>query len=86
HHPGLPPGPRPPAPGAARHDPAPGARHLGLGDDTPIKSCLLAGGSVFVGSVPWHARTPFAARDVAAEGDPRLSRVWKADDLLAAWP
>ncbi len=41
---------------------------------------------MFVGSVPWHARTPFAARDVATEGDLRLSRVWTADDLLAAWP
>jgi len=41
---------------------------------------------VFVGSVRWHARTLFAARDVATEGDLRLSRVWTADDLLAAWP
>lgn len=41
---------------------------------------------MFVGNVAWHARTPFAARDVAPEGDLRLSRVWTADDLLAAWP
>ncbi|MGW9416493.1 hypothetical protein ACWGRS_02410 [Cellulosimicrobium funkei] len=62
------------------------ARDLGLGDDTPIKSRFFEGGSVFVGSVRWHARTLFAARDVATEGDLRLSRVWTADDLLAAWP
>lgn len=61
------------------------ARDLGLGDDTPIKNRFLEGGSVFVGSVRWHARTLFAARDVATEGDLRLSRVWTADDLLAAW-
>ncbi|MFB7888549.1 ATP-binding protein [Cellulosimicrobium cellulans] len=65
----------------------------------------------FVGSIKWHARTPFTSRDVdalaadavhvpgvgaatplvavcpaGADDDPRLSRVWTADDLLAAWP
>uniref|UniRef100_UPI0025967D0D hypothetical protein n=1 Tax=uncultured Cellulosimicrobium sp. TaxID=307826 RepID=UPI0025967D0D len=85
-HPGRPPGPPTAEAGAARQGTVAVARDLGLGDDTPIKSGLLDGGSVFVGSVPWHARTPFAARDVAPEGDLRLSRVWTADDLLAAWP
>lgn len=96
----------------------PGAREVGgwwPRNNTPEIDLVAADSRpartiAFVGSIKWHARTPFTGRDVAAlatdavhvpgvgaatplvavcpagaDDDPRLSQVWTADDLLAAW-